>query len=1071
MSFSGLYKKKYHYKTGELEKNLQFSSFIKKKKSKGRMGFHASSDSIFMKFHLKGRLLVLYKDEPTLTKNPNPIAMLFLKRITKIEDKVNGKEGHFKIEVGEQFWQFKCMDKDLRENWIKNIKFFQEYYKHDEIHIERNLYDLIDLQTLNTIKAENESLQFEAQLKKNNYDYTSLIQDKGLDKIFENLPIENLKNRLLISYTDKETVKRTDSERSEPQTPITPIPIDGKSTTRFQLSGLVSTNYCMIMISALSATRIDEDFLREDFDVIKKENLPEWMNFSIFYFFEYKDAGDDSFFRKATAVRDIEYVLFEKDGRTLKIQLPSKFFHLEFKSNWECLMWWQGFQKTCNYEKMLMRTKHKQILFDIEKLYEFHSKKKTNELKNVIKLIGKKLNSDDELSVFCQNLNEITRNVNFFLDAFLARKPFDVNLYKFCIYVFNRKVREMINKKWNDHHEPFASIEISDLIESIFKYQTMLKGWNIDDPNFGKWIEALFYTFINRHFVKSKEILGNILKHIKKDAEIVKDKLVEKSSGPLSFYINSLFNFYDKCKCIEVAEILIKECGINFFIFFTNVMKILRNDKLPLDNYLMLLNNKYLKCINKFKRKIKTDTNRAFKVSKIKILLNESDLINIIFSIEEKCSKEIQEYFYHEIQEKVSLQKKFLDFDLKIFMNEIVDQFKSLTKMLENKCHVETFFNGFFKEILFNYFKKFIDTASEITRNNYKYTKAKVEGDYQIVIDLAEEFAPDLKKTTIFYMTQLIDFLTSEGVHNCIVSILNIQVFYKSLITKENIKKLINAKVFFPESGKDYIRQFFYKSLDKNSNKSSKLGKMASIFYTAIQVRKFVKKLKRALKKIHKKRKSEIITKFIDKYHTPKLSILHPTYQEIYNTKCHGKMLLFDRKHSHKKISKYLKDKIKTNTGWEHYYFFFNIGALSITKDVVPKQVLFNILYRGFKEIKQLGSYCLYLKERTNGYAFYFKSKEKSLMFYNYFKILKKNCIVDVGKSKEKKDKKEKKEKKDGKNVRLVSCMTHLTWHRDRVVHKFDFKEFENQEEEMVDKIEFDDSIIDGSSSEGSDDE
>ena len=1058
MSFSSLYKKKYLYKTGEIEKNLKFGSFMKKKKQKGVLGFHASSNNVYMKFHLKGRVLVLFKEEPNMTNSPTPQAMLFVKKITKIDENVDGKESHFRINVGTNFWQFKCEDKKLKVEWIKHIKFFQKLYKNDPDYIERKITDMVDLQTLNKIKSENEHKQFDSQAKKN-FDYTTFIKDKGVKRIFETTPLEGLKNRLLISKTDKETVKRTDGERSEPQTPITPIsPIGRKDTNRFQLSGLVSTNYHMVMISSLTSTVIDQDYLKQDFDVIKKDNLPGWMNFSIFYFFEYKNVGDDSFFKKATAVRDIEYVLFEKDGKTLKIQLPSKYFHLGFKTHWESLMWWEGYSKSINYEKMLLRTKNKEILFDIERLYEYHVQGKLKELKNFLKTLAKGLTIDMDVGTFCNNLDKITNKLNSFLDAFNARKPVDLNLYKFCAFIFNRKIREMINQIWNKNHKPISSIEISDLIAAISKYQNMLKDWDIEDPNFGKWIEALFHTFVTRHFLKSKEIIANILKNIKKNPEIVNDKLVEKSSGPLSFYINSLFNFYDKCKSIEAAEIMISECGINFFIFFTNVNSILRDNKLQLDNYLTLLNNKYIKCINKFKRKIKKDTNKAFKISKIKALLNEKDLVNIIFSIEKKCSKEIKNYFHEEIKSQIGEQNDFLDFDLAKFMNGIVTQFKTLTKMLENKTHVQNFFIEFFKEILFNYFQKFIETAPELTAATYKYTRIKVEDDVKVVNKLASEYAPDLKKRCEFYMNQLILYLNSETIDQCIVSILNIQVFYKPLITKINVKKMLCAKIFFTDNSKDYIQNYFYNALDKNSRKISQLDKLCSAIHLGVTCIKFMKKMKKVLKEKRIKRKSETIPKFIAKYHAPKLTVLQPTYEKIYNTKCWGKMLLFDKKHSHKKISKYLKDKIKTNTGWDNYYFFFNVGCLSITKDTVPRQILFNVLYKNFKEIKQLGSYCLYVKERTTGYAFYFKDKNKSLMFNNFFNILKSNSMFENSKEKL-------------EPVRLVNSMTHLTWHQDKVVHKFDFKKFDVEiDNENPDKIEFNDDVFDGSSTDSDED-
>ncbi len=66
------------------------------------------------------------------------------------------------------------------------------------------------------------------------------------------------------------------------------------------------------------------------------------MKFNQIYFFEHSAPGDKSKYKKEFLVTDIQAIIIEKSGFTLKFQLIDKFYILHFKYHWEVIMWLDG---------------------------------------------------------------------------------------------------------------------------------------------------------------------------------------------------------------------------------------------------------------------------------------------------------------------------------------------------------------------------------------------------------------------------------------------------------------------------------------------------------------------------------------------------------------------------------------------------------------------------------------------------------------------------------------------------------------------------------------------------------
>lgn len=93
------------------------------------------------------------------------------------------------------------------------------------------------------------------------------------------------------------------------------------------------------------------------------------MKFNTIYFFDYEKEGDISQFKKEISLEELERVSIEKDGFSLYMQLVDKILIVHFKFNWEVLMWYEGIKNATELSFMIMRSRSKNIKYDIGKIY------------------------------------------------------------------------------------------------------------------------------------------------------------------------------------------------------------------------------------------------------------------------------------------------------------------------------------------------------------------------------------------------------------------------------------------------------------------------------------------------------------------------------------------------------------------------------------------------------------------------------------------------------------------------------------------------------------------------------
>ena len=130
-------------------------------------------------------------------------------------------------------------------------------------------------------------------------------------------------------------------------------------------------------------------------------------------------------------------------------------------------MWYEGILNATNYSLMLMRSRSKQIKFDICKLQQLYNNKQdeiilrdiyvfTNSLKNV------KITKD-----FIKKFLSIVKNFEFFSDSFYSYIPLMCAVYQFWAMNFHKNLREILNNFWNEKIELMKPQEVMDIIEAL----------------------------------------------------------------------------------------------------------------------------------------------------------------------------------------------------------------------------------------------------------------------------------------------------------------------------------------------------------------------------------------------------------------------------------------------------------------------------------------------------------------------------------------------------------------------------------------------------------------------------
>ena len=849
MDFKNFYTKNRYYETKEIKKYSKLGETVKKMKEKARKDLkvlNAQSELVYLKFYFKGKLLVLYNQEPDIENLEKPVQILYLKQIDKILTKIEGKTGFFQLQIGKYKWNLKCNDKSL---WIKALTYFGKIYNNDKDLITREYGDQLDLRIISRIKAENDIFFWKNQWE--NFDYDHFINDKDLLLLFElNIPTL-LKNRLLIAKIEEKSIIRTDQYGSD-LTYVQKEDVSKKKEEKLSLTDLSETKkYHIVLLSPIPISKIDEVFHREDLDILKRVNIVPWMEFNIIYFFNYTFRGDDSPHKKSFSVIDIEYVILIEDGKKLKIQMKDRILEISFDTYFECLLWLNGIKNAMRCNLLKERSLVKKVFYNIDLLYEYLNYDRKKDIKNILMSVIKNLDSEDSIDGFFASLKIVNKSVNNFIDSFYARVPFNKDFFIYCIFTFHSKIRFEANEFWNKNFEDLNALEAIDFANIIFHYLKMLEKWNLIDNYFINWEVPLVNTFIAQLYEKVKEILFNIILEVKENFSIVDDKIVNNSSDMMESQLNFIFDHYKKVKNNKTAVILVEVCSNLFLTFLKYLLEFLTKSKETIENeiYIAILNNRYLIITKNFVKKVYRDTKNQMGKKKIKMLFKEDTILKLCVVVGEICVKNLKRDVLINMEKKFRL-KSFIDLDFELYLENNLKDFKEIEIRLDRN-NSKKFYMEFLNKMIYVYFACFIEYCPNIRTKDFVKLQEKIPKDKELFLKNLKGVSEFEKDEVKFKFDTLLKLLETKDIDEVIVNLMNIHVLYSELITEKNIKKIVNCKIFFPKDSKNHITEYLKNALEKNKKQIVARKKLGKHFFVIFLVFRFI----RILKANYKRRK------------------------------------------------------------------------------------------------------------------------------------------------------------------------------------------------------------------------
>lgn len=532
-----------------------------------------------------------------------------------------------------------------------------------------------------------------------------------------------------------------------------------------------------------------------------------------------------------------------KYGYSLQVEVLDKFYFYHFKHAWECEMWMHGLRKAADVEKEVRRTVHGVIKHNIGILYFYFNSHLDADIIKIVNNILSPLAEDLEPLEFADALKCTSAELNYFFDAFYARKPFVFMLFKFVVAHIQTSIKTRVCSYWNRSHAEMNAGEIIALIGAFAGYEKVLRGWGIEDSRSAGWVTPLLKTFIKRIYGNCRQILANILYDLRNNYTTYNHYLVTRSSESLEAHLNFIFDHYAQVQDIEAAELLTDLCASILELFLMNARGFLREDEFPLQIYFALLNNTFLKVIKNFTKKVHGATNSQLSLKQIKARIDEEFLITAITDIERLSFNKIVEYVRVSIAAKLDAHGEFLEVDLGRVLPSLVTEFETLFNLVDNRFYVSDLFNEVFECVIEMYYNNFIDFCPKISGKNINTILAKLKSDEQLIEKAMSQTKTEASGTIRFKLKQLVAFAATEDLDEVLMCLMNMHLQFKTLIRPATVDKLLRAKIFFPAASVEYISSYLHSSLTSFAKSNELRTRLLNIFIVYPQATAFVKHL------------------------------------------------------------------------------------------------------------------------------------------------------------------------------------------------------------------------------------
>lgn len=614
-------------------------------------------------------------------------------------------------------------------------------------------------------------------------------------------------------------------------------------------------------------------------------------------------------------------MLIEGSFQHVNLVLGEKSTRLGFRTNFETRLWLDGLRNAVETEKEIHRTVEGVLKYNVSTLYFYFSAQMDNQIEIFVNSLTSNLLMSMSAVQFSNETKKIANEVGFLCDAFYARKPFVLALFKFILVNLHKRVRLFLVDYWNKFYKGFQAGDIVLIASSLSAYETKLNTWKVFDLQF-TWSDAINSTLIHRLFQNSVTPLANVLTELRTCTFTEDSKLFSTSCSQLESHIYFLWSNFSEVPRLAFAEQLLILISKLLSAFLVTSIFLLQTESFMSHIYIGILNSGFLKMIKSFEKKVHLSTNSQLSLIHIKQLIDEPYLLTLLIQIDRLAFKKLKALWREEVRNRFTSSAPFLDYDFPKSLNSLIVEFTVFLNLILLETNLADLLFEIYDAFLSVYYELYISFATKLNLNNYQRVTQKLLNDHKTLLNQLDSAKYKHAPKNAFKFNQLCLFDQTDQMDVCIMSITNMQVFHAELMQIKTIDRLLKAKFLYPSLLSSSIYTYLSKAIEASEYQTRVqliFKMMPVIFYTC----NFKSIIRTKLNKQNpNKNKSERNFTFNRKKDSKvKFDSRPTTFDDLYEVEGWTAMFKFDVKIDDLEIESHLKAEFaKQNRQKKHHF-------------------------------------------------------------------------------------------------------------------------------------------------------
>lgn len=700
----------------------------------------------------------------------------------------------------------------------------------------------------------------------------------------------------------------------------------------------------------------------------------------------------EKFVQFCKLIRDIEMVIVErgKTGYSIRLQLADKTYWLNFTYAWETRVWVEAIRRAIEFERNSSSTLHGELKFNAENIHMYYFDKLEGELVKEISTVTAPIKKELDSLQFANSLSEVANLWTYLADALYAKKPFVPPLFKKVAVMVHSDVSETARSFWNRYSKGMTHSTITTFAQGLYNYENYLSNWGVFDQNF-LWKTPLTLTYINRMTNISSLTIGKLL--LNAPSSIIKSESTYSTptATELEAHLWIIFSFYSKVPLPEVAEHLLKYCALVLDNFFLEMIILLKEKWHKSKFYIALLNNKYVKIIKNFQRKIHSQTESQVSLKEVKEFIHDSQLIMMINRIEKEAMFRLRKSWRRKVKQIFFENLEFVTRDFSSYFTRVVKKFTDKVVFVESRFLQQTLLQDVFEKICSCYVGLFVEATGKgglkctesLSKKIYEDIRSLEKILVQANIQNPAQFTSRLKK--------LYQFSTTDDIDICSAAVLSLHVCYKKLFLKTNIDRIIESKIYFSSETISHIISSF-KAMISDSNRRSLSKKKVNTTIMAYFFGTFMfSKFRKIVNRFRQKQISKYVEKEKRKSLIEMLISMDCNLGKIYETRGYLTYMKFDIKMDELAVEEFAEKEMARDKNQLKGYFVFKPDILLIFKEQGEKHLIESIMYKTITCLNTLNNDSFFFKSKHSGFILMFKGtpEETAKTWFDHLTILR----------------------------------------------------------------------------------